>query len=335
MYRLPPLVKNSDNKTRKVGFEVEFSGIEIRKAAGIIKNIYGGKLKEKNRYYLKLVESEPGEFTIKMDSSFLYDKKYSKTLKKLGIDNIESFEEENLYERLEEFFENIASGFIPYEIVTPPVSLDNISVFDKLIKKLRHEKAEGTGSSPVYAFATHINPEAPSLEASSILSYLRSFLLLYEWLYKELHIDFTRKMTTFIHPFTSEYAFKVLNNKYNPDLETFTDDYIRHNPERNRPLDLYPLLSYIKPEVKKKEKTGIVKSRPTYHYRLPNSEINRKYWNFSNDWNYWWYVEKLAYEKPAITELSEQYMEIHSKLLTNSRNRWIEKTTEWIKSIST
>jgi hypothetical protein len=333
MYKKPPIEKNADNEIRKVGFEIEFSGIETRQTARIVQSIYGGEIRELNRYYLDLKETNVGDFTIKIDSSFLYQKKYSEILEKLGIDDIKKLEEEKLYERMEEIFENIASGFIPHEIVTPPVSLDNISAFDELLEKMNNEKAKGTGSSVIYAFATHINPEAPSLEVSSVLSYLRAFLLLYDWLYDELEIDFTRKLTSFINPFTKKYIRKVLDPGYEPALEAFIQDYIEYNPERNRPLDLYPLLSYLKPEVKELEETGIVKPRPTYHYRLPNSEIDREDWNFSDEWNYWWYVEKLASERKTMSELSKQYLHIYDKILKDSRSEWIETIVKWVKKM--
>jgi len=331
MYKKPPLLRNDVNEIRKVGFEIEFSGIETRKAASIVKSIYGGKIREKNRYFLNLNDTDVGDFTIKIDSSFLYQKKYSEILEKLGIDNIKEVEEEKLYERMEDIFETIASGFVPHEIITPPVSLESISTFDELIKKMNAEKAEGTRSSVIYAFATHINPEAPSLEVDSILCYLRAFLLLYDWLFEVLKIDFTRKLSSFINPFTKNYTQKVLDPGYAPGLDAFISDYIDYNPERNRPLDLYPLLSHIEPGVKNREETGIVKPRPTYHYRLPNSEINKNEWNFSDEWNYWWYVEKLASEEESIIELCQQYLQIYDTILKDSKSEWIKTIGEWVK----
>lgn len=330
MYKLPQLKYNSEGKIRKAGFEIEFSGIETKKAASLVRDIYGGRIESRNRYYFNLNDTDIGDFTLKIDSSFLYYQKYSEILEKLGIEDLQDVKEDNLYEQLEELFENVASGFVPYEIVTPPVPIDQLDKLDKLVNRLNKEKAEGTHSSIIYAFATHINPEAPSMNVDSILNYLRAFFLLYDWLFQELGIDFTRRLTSFINPFTKKYIRKVLDPDYSPDIQDFIKDYTEHNPQRNRPLDLYPLLSYIDPGVKEKEETGIVKPRPTYHYRLPNSEIERKEWDFSVEWNNWWYVEELASEEQTIRELSGQYLDIHDKILKDSRNKWIERTEEWI-----
>lgn len=83
MYKIPTLKNNFRNDPRKVGYEIEYSGIEIPEVVEIIRNIFGGKVEEKNRYYYNIF-SEIGEFTVKIDSSFLYQKKYREILNKIG-----------------------------------------------------------------------------------------------------------------------------------------------------------------------------------------------------------------------------------------------------------
>ena len=331
MYYKPPFEKNFNNDLRKVGFEIEYSGIEIEESVEIIKNIFGGTVKSDNRYYYTIENSTVGDFTVKIDSSFLYEEKYNEILDKLGINDILQNQDHNLFNKIEKALEDISSGFIPNEIVTPPVSIDKLDTFDRLIKEMKSKKAKGTGESIIYAFATHINTEAPSLDVDIILRYLQSFLLLYDWLFKELKIDFTRKLTSFIDPFEKEYADLVLDPYYKPDLQSFTADYIKFNPKRDRPLDLYPLLGYLKPEAKKAEKSGIVKTRPTFHYRLPNSEIDIKKWNLSRDWNYWCYIEKLAYEENDIKDLCLKYLDLEKNSILNFKGKWVEITEKWVK----
>jgi len=331
MFKIPAFKSNFKNDPRKVGYEIEYSGIEIPEVVEIIRDLFDGKVEEKNRYYYNIF-SEIGKFTVKIDSSFLYQEKYREILDKIGIkEEVKEEEEHRFYKKIEKLLEDIASGFIPNEIVTPPVNIDKLDTFDPLVEKMKKKKAEGTGQSIIYAFATHINPETPSLETGMILRYLRAFLLLYEWLYKELKIDFTRKLTTFISPFEKEYAYKVINPDYKPGIDQFIADYIEFNPKRDRPLDLYPLLSYIKPETKEKEKSGIVKTRPTFHYRLPNSEIDIEEWCLSYEWNYWWYVEELASDNEAIQNLSRQYLELRKESLVDFRSKWIEIIHNWTK----
>ena len=54
---------------------------------------------------------------------------------------------------------------------------------------------------------------------------------------------------TLTDPFPEEYTQLVLSHAYNPDLETLIRDYNCHNPDRNRPLDMYPLFSCIQKEL--------------------------------------------------------------------------------------
>src|SRR6185312_17067732 len=108
----------------------------------------------------------------------------------------------------------------------------------------------------------------------------------YDWLYIESEIPLARKLAPFIHSFPDDYIELVLDPAYHPDLETFMTDYLINNPTRNRPLDLLPLFAWIDAEkvfsfpVEK----DLVKSRPTFHYRLPNSEVDDPDWSVASDW---------------------------------------------------
>jgi hypothetical protein len=319
---IPPSLYNEKNEIRKVGFEIEFAGLELQSAAHMITSVFGGEIKKLNNYYYDIRGTELGDFVIKIDSSFLYDKKYLSLLNKLGI-NIQNMDDDLLdQDRLEDILKRVAGIIIPYELVTPPVNINEISVFDELTIQMRLMGAKGTGSSVVYAFATHINAEAPSLSSTSVTSHLRSFLLLYSWLLDELKIDTTRKLTPFINPFSGEYTELVLSEDYNPDMNQLCKDYIHHNKARNRPLDLYPLFAYLKPEIQKLEKTGNVSPRPTYHYRLPNSDIDRKKWGLQTDWYYWVIVEKLANDLPLQDKLRAEFRNIQKIHRLGSESHW-------------
>ncbi len=187
---------NFNKDLRKVGFEIEYSGLELEESVEIIKNTFGGTVKSDNRYYYTIENTMVGDFTVKIDSSFLYEEKYNEILDKLGINKILQNQDHNLSNKIEKALEDINSGFIPNEIVTPPVSINKLDTFDPLIKEMKNKKAKGTSESIIYAFATHINKETPSLDVHIILRYLQSFLLVYDWLFKELKIDFTRKLTS-------------------------------------------------------------------------------------------------------------------------------------------
>lgn len=320
----PPSIYNDRNEIRKVGFELEYSGPGLREVSEMITSLYGGKIVEESNYFHTIRNSRPGDFRVKLDSSFLYEKKYLPLLEKFGYSPDDHLEDANEQDQLERVLRNVAGIVVPHEVVTPPVAIRDIPIFRDFIRKLRSAGARGTGSSLLYAFATHLNPEAVSLSSESILAHLRAFLLLYPWLLEELDIDPSRKFTSFINPFPGEYVLKVLNPEYCPDPETFIQDYVNYNPVRNRPLDLYPMLSYQKPSLTEKEKTGNVNPRPAYHYRLPNSQIDRSGWGFESEWKYWVLIENLAEDRDLIRKLSLQYLKVHDKSIFGFDSKWVK-----------
>ncbi len=59
-FQLPPLIENSDGKIRKVGFEIEFTGIELTTAAQAVAEIFGGKVIAESRFLYRVVETAYG-----------------------------------------------------------------------------------------------------------------------------------------------------------------------------------------------------------------------------------------------------------------------------------
>ena len=178
-------------------------------------------------------------------------------------------------ESLEAALATIAAWLIPYEIVFPPVAPDKFSILESVRSRLG-EKAQGTGSSVINAFGLHLNVEVPDYEVDTILSYLRAFMVLFEELKQAHEIDPVRNMSGFISPFGRAYRNLVLNESYQPDLPTFIDDYLSHNPTRNRPLDLLPLFLFLDSErVRSALPEEKISARPALHYRLLRDLVNQ------------------------------------------------------------
>jgi len=53
--------------------------------------------------------------------------------------------------------------------------------------------------------------------------------------------------------------------------------------------------------VKEKVADVLVRPRPTFHYRLPNCDLDNPEWSVIDEWNLWVKVEELA-EDPARLE---------------------------------
>jgi hypothetical protein len=258
--------------------------------------------------------------------SLLTHKAYHKPLKQLGIDPEEiSLGDQSLAEVLEDLMGETASLVVPFEIGAPPIPYDQLERLDELRQSLREAGAEGTRESWAYAFGVHLNPEVPSRTTESVLAHVRAFLILYPWLLQDGEIDRTRRMSPFIDPFPQEYLELLFDADYAPEGPEMVRDYHQYNPDRNRPLDLYPLLAELWPKVVESfEGIGKLRPRPTYHYRLPNSDIDRADWSLIEEWNRWVKIEKLAHQPALIKDLMQTYLKQKSDTLINFEQDWVQ-----------
>ena len=88
IFKLPPKIKNEEDKKRKVGFEFEFSGIELAEAAQLVADLFGGRRVEESRFAQKVTGTQSGDFKIEIDVSLLKNKEYETVLEKLGINKL-------------------------------------------------------------------------------------------------------------------------------------------------------------------------------------------------------------------------------------------------------
>jgi hypothetical protein len=191
--------------------------------------------------------------------------------------------------------------------------------------------ARGTRRSFRYAFGMHINPELPSDKACSIRDHLRAFLLLMPWLSDRVDVDLTRRVMPFINPFPNDYVRLVLQRDYPDDANRLIDDYLKHNPTRNRPLDLLPVLAYLDETrvMREVEDPHLVKPRPAYHYRLPNCLIDEPNWSIAREWNTWVAVEKLAADQDRLAAMSRDYLDADEQSFRPFINKWPDVLKEY------
>ncbi len=331
-FQLPPVLENADGNTRKAGFEIEFSGIKLKTAAQIVADLFGGKIVAESRFLYRVVETVYGDFVVELDAAILKDQRYKDYLIKIGFD-IDRF---NIGNNIENVLSKMAETLVPHEIVLPPIPVTELDIVETLNKKLRSVHAKGTKASILYAFSLQINPEVPSLSVDMILNYLRAFVLLYNWIFKISEIDMTRRIAPFINEFPGNYIRQVLNPSYRPTISELIDDYLKYNPTRNRPLDMLPLFCFIdcdrvfQHDVEK----DLIKARPTFHYRLPNSQIDDPKWSVAREWNLWVQVEKLANDPIKIQKMARDFMKTVDFPLGIKMFKWIEKVPEWLENQS-
>lgn len=318
---IPPVNTDEDGNVRTVGFELEFAGLELSKTAEIIRQAYGGNIVEENKYEFQINGTELGDFRVELDARVLQKMAADDFFEKWGF----NIDESKLSSSIEDALDKMAKSVVPTEIVMPPIELDAIERLEYLQKQLQENKAEGTKTSLIHAFGMHMNIKCPDLETDTLLRYLRSFLVVYPWLVEKLDIDITRRISPFVDPFPDKYVQLVLDENYQPDRESLVEDYLQYNPTRNRPLDMMPIFGLFNQDRIQEALEGEKNNpRPTFHYRLPNSKIDEPDWKFSDEWNDWCEVEKLADDTEMLHKLSKLYLARRKKTLVSFKKEWAE-----------
>ena len=329
----PPVPTNAQGETRRVGFELEYSGLTLKKSAALLLKRFGGRLEVVNPYHFKIRDTEWGTFTLVLDFQFLIQSGLQKWLHTVGLD--QALERETV-EAIEEFIATLSEAVVPYEVTTPPLPMDRLELIEEIKEDLRTHGAMGTRADPLYAFGFHINPELPRITVDEILRTLRAFFLLYDYLFERIRPDITRRLTPYIDPFDGDYVQMVLDPGYDPSMVEFIEDYLEYNPTRNRALDLLPLLAYVDIDrVTAKMEGEKISPRPTWHYRLPNSRVDEPEWCTCDGWNSWVLVERLAADDEALQRLQKRCLTfLASPLHFFRKEEWIAEVRLWAEGES-
>lgn len=314
-FRFPAQRYKADGQLRRVGFELEFTGLTISAAGQVLHETLGGILREMSLAESVLQVEPLGEFKIELDWGYIKTKAAE--------------EGQNDPSQWLEMLSQSAALLVPVEVVCPPLPLDQLDALIPLTAALRKAGAKGTEDSIIAAFGVHINAEIPQVEAAKLDSYLRAFALLQWWLIDNDNINLTRKISPYIDLYPETYLEQLFSRK-DPTVEMLMDDYLEHNASRNRALDMLPLFAEINPErVQFVVGDDRIQARPAFHYRLPDCHIEKPEWSLVNAWNSWLVVECLATQPETLKQLSDKFLSMSRPLLGVSRNDWIEVMELW------
>jgi hypothetical protein len=306
--------------------EVEFSNIDCRPAAELVQGIFGGDILEEDPHRFRIVASALGDFTVELDMRYAHPHKNTAET---------SAEKSHVLDELQAEFRaavgEVASLWLPVEIVSPPVAWERLPELDRITQELRRAGAHGTDDGLLYAFATQLNPEVPSREADVILAYLKAFLILADRLRADAARDIKRRLLPFAAPIPRAYARKVIDCAYQPSLGQLIDDYIEANPTRNRELDMLPLFTALDAErVGRQFQSPLVKPRPTFHYRLPDTRLSDPEWGLITEWNRWVQVEWLAADPKRLDAACRHYCACADE---NRLSDWSETVRQWLRPL--
>lgn len=300
---MPPWTTTAAGTLRCVGVEIEMNGVGIDKLAATVAGLLGLSTSAKGRYERTLCGDPAGEWEVEVDF---------RLLKQWGRDDHKNAAEDAL--------KWLAEPWVPLELVSPPLPLDRLGDIERIIDVLRTAGAKGTSDALTNAFGMQLNPEVPAEDAGTLVRYLKAYACLQDWLFERAHVNLARRATPYVDPFPVAYVRMLVAPDYAPDLGTMIDDYLVDNPTRNRALDLMPLFAHLdEPRVRRTTDDPLIKARPTFHYRLPNSEIHRPDWRFADVWNDWLEVERLAADDARLAACCRRY----SEFLNRPLDRWL------------
>ncbi len=272
-----------------MGVEVEFGGLDASRAAEAVCRRFGGAVRASGAHRLYVDGTELGRFKVELDWDWVH-----------GSDGDGEF-----LHKAKELLGDIGRELVPTEVVTPPVPAGRLPEIDALIGDLARLGAEGTRSSLLSGFGLHLNPALGpgDLHAGPIRRVLQAYMLAAPVLRSAIDVPPMRALLPFIEPFPDRYVDKVLAPDYDPSLAQLIDDYLLHNPTRNRELDLLPVFAELDGDrVRQAVPDPHVSALPTFHGRRPNAEFVNPDWTVAGQWARWLQIELAALDTAGLAE---------------------------------
>jgi hypothetical protein len=322
---IPPKKSNHKGGLRRVGVEIEFAALSVESAAKAVQRLFGGELSKTDAHRYHIEGTELGDFISELDLQYAHSSDDVPSM--LDQDDLARLFGD-FRERFRELLGDVSSLVVPCEIVCPPVTVVDLRQIDRLVNALKEEGAKGTDENLLYAFGVQLNPEIAEKSADYITSVLKAYLLSSDWLRKQIEVDVTRRVLPFADRFPIDYILHVTNPDYWPEFSELIDDYLAYNPTRNRELDMLPLFAWVdEARVLTAVQDDRIKKRPTFHYRLPDSQFGDPDWNIIQEWNRWCAVEYLADDRNRLARMAHAFEENHRGLLSED---WGVRAGEWI-----
>jgi len=313
----PPRTDNPKDEPRRVGVEIEYAGLSVEQSADLVQEQFGGERDAESAHRIAVNDTRFGDFMIELDAQMIHaDEDNDDPAKKLKKETLE-------------VVGHAVAGVVPIEIVCPPIAWSELGAVDALFDAMRAAGAKGTDEGVLYGFGLHLNPEVAEETTDYALRHLRAFIILEEGLRERIGIDPMRRVLPHIEPFPETYARRIMDADYAPDMAGLIADYLAGNPTRNRGLDMTPLFRHVDEGALLKgiPDASLIKSRPTFHYRLPNSLLSDPDWGAVSEWNRWLRVEALAADGDALASAMADFA---GRLDQPFYERWMERVRGWL-----
>jgi hypothetical protein len=325
--KLPPLTLTPEGAMRRIGVEVEFAALSAEAGARQVAALFGGTVEREDPHRYHVRGARLGDFTCELDTQYAHRPYGDTPVPEAGEGGMAPLLL-RFQDSFRELFGDVSAAVMPCEIVCPPIPLDRLPQLEPLIGALEEAGAVGTRASPFYGFGVQLNVEIAESGAAWILAMLKSYLLLSDWLRAVMRIDVTRRLVAFANPFPADYVALVADPDYAPDRDRLIDDYLRHNPTRNRELDMLPLFAWLDAErVRRVIDDPRIKPRPAFHYRLPDANFGQPGWGLLVEWGRWRVVERCAEDAALLAAMGAAYRTSRSRF---GGHEWALRASEWV-----
>lgn len=194
---------------KRVGLEVEFSGLEMDEVLEILQEELGGKLErveEQDTFYYKLKKSRLTR---------------TEEAEKVWI----HFEgnETNPDEKIKD-----VSKIKTIEVTTSPIHWEGVKIFDSAISRLKKAGAIGTTEDNAVSIQVNIEvatKDKPQFSVETLLSLLRNYYSEENFAMIEKEIPLPQVRKPYVGAYSEEMMKRILDPDYRPSLREFYNDF--------------------------------------------------------------------------------------------------------------
>jgi hypothetical protein len=164
---LPPSFRDARGAARRVGVEVEFTGLGARAAARALAAGLGGTaVEEQDPHAFRVRGTRLGDLAVELDLRHAHPRAHADTLPfRLGP-------------RAAAWLGSALGPVVPRELVTAPLPAARLAEVDEAVDVLRRAGAGGRGTTWSGSLGLHLNVDPPGLDAATLAAFLRAFVLL-------------------------------------------------------------------------------------------------------------------------------------------------------------
>ncbi|MAC80914.1 MAG: hypothetical protein CML66_22980 [Rhodobacteraceae bacterium] len=303
-----PTFPDPAGSERRCGVEIEFSGLIEDDAAELAARTLGGKVVEIGHRTYEVRDTSIGTLRVELDTALRKAK--ARPLIEMGLD--------------------LARRVIPVEVITPPLTPEQMPQLDRLRRAYRAAGAQGSRDGLFFGFGVHLNPEMPQDPVRTARIVL-AYALLEDWLHHAHPVDTTRRVLPFVSPWPHSLVDALVNEPDASLLDLFSI-YADHTQTRNHGLDLMPVFKHLHPDrfdVVVPNATA-VSARPAFHYRLPDCRIDEADWSLAVPWEGWMHIEHLADTPDLLVALCDDWQAFRY----TTGILWGEPRNEWAAQVA-